>query len=254
MPVYLDVVMLLNFLVDFFLLLGTNRLAGYPAGPGRAAAAAALGGIYGGTCLLPGFRFLGNALWRVVCLGLMGIIAFGIDRSTLRRSVLFVLLSMALGGFALGLGSSSFAALVGAAGCVAGVCMVGFRGKADGKQYIPVTLEHDGRCVRLTALHDTGNTLRDPLTGEPVMVVSAQIAERLTDLTPRELKDPVAAIGDRPGYRLIPYRAVGKANGFLLCLRIQRAKLNDRKQSVLVAFAPEGLGGNGDFDGLIGGT
>ena len=97
MPVYLDVVILLNFLVDFFLLLGTNRLAGYPACIGRAAAAAALGGIYGGLCLIPGFGFLGNTFWRTVSLGLMGILAFGVDRGTLRRCVLFVLLSMALG-------------------------------------------------------------------------------------------------------------------------------------------------------------
>ena len=106
MAVYLDLVILLNFLVDFLLLMGTNRLAGYPAGMGRAAAASVFGGLYGGACLIPGFQFLGNILWRVVSLGLMGALAFGLDRSTLRRCVLFVLLSMALGGAALGLRSS----------------------------------------------------------------------------------------------------------------------------------------------------
>ena len=43
MEVYLDILMLLNFLVDFLLLTGTNRLAGFPPGAGRAALAAALG-------------------------------------------------------------------------------------------------------------------------------------------------------------------------------------------------------------------
>ena len=45
MKIYLDLVVILNFLVDFLLLLGTNRLSGFPASPLRAAAAAALGAL-----------------------------------------------------------------------------------------------------------------------------------------------------------------------------------------------------------------
>ena len=37
MAVYLDLVVLLNYLVDFLLLLGTNRLSGFPLAPGRCA-------------------------------------------------------------------------------------------------------------------------------------------------------------------------------------------------------------------------
>lgn len=60
MTVYVDAVMGLNFLVDLLLLVGTNRLAGHPSEPKRIIPAAALGGLYGGMCLVPGFRFLGN--------------------------------------------------------------------------------------------------------------------------------------------------------------------------------------------------
>ena len=62
MTVYLDLVVILNFGVDFLLLIGTNRLCGYPMKPGKAAFAAALGGLYAGCCVLPGFSFLGNTL------------------------------------------------------------------------------------------------------------------------------------------------------------------------------------------------
>ena len=48
MRVYLDLVILLNFLVDYLLLLGTNRISGFPLTPGRTALAAVLGGIYFG--------------------------------------------------------------------------------------------------------------------------------------------------------------------------------------------------------------
>lgn len=253
MAVYVDLVILLNFLVDFLLLMGTNRLAGYPVGTGRAAAASVLGGIYGGACLMPGFRFLGNTLWRIVSLGLMGSIAFGFDRSTLRRCVLFVLLSMALGGIALGLGSGSMESLIGAAMGVAALCFVGFRGNAGSKRYIPVLLEHEGRTVRLTALYDSGNTLRDPLTGMPVLVTGPRIGWDLAGLTPEELGDPTAAVMNHPGLRLISYRAVGKSRGMLTAVRVHRARIGNREQSLLVAFAPEGLGESGEFEALIGG-
>lgn len=254
MAVYLDLVILLNFLVDFLLLMGTNRLAGYPVGAGRAAAASVLGGIYGGACLLPGFHFLGNGLWRTVSLGLMGSIAFGLDRSTLRRCVLFVLLSMALGGIALGMGNGSILSLVGAAAGVALLCLVGFQGRAEPKRYIPVVLEQGGRVVRFTALHDTGNTLRDPLTGESVLVAGPRIGWELAGLTAEELGDPADAVMKHPGMRLIPYRAVGKANGMMPAMRIGNARIGSREGCILVAFAPEGLGETGVFEGLIGGA
>ena len=72
MTVYLDLVMGLNFAVDFLLLLGTNSLAGFPPGVRRNLWASALGAVYGAGCLLPGMGFLGNSFWRLVFLALMG--------------------------------------------------------------------------------------------------------------------------------------------------------------------------------------
>ena len=250
---YIDLVMLLNFAVDLLLLLGTNRLAGYPAGAGRAALAAGLGGVYGGVCLLPGFSFLGNTLWRLVSLALMALIAFGFHRSALRRGVLFTLLSMALGGVALGLGGGGFWALVAAAGFLCIRCAVGFRGKA-GSVYVPVELRYAGKCLRLTALRDTGNTLRDPITGQQVLVVGAEVARQLTGLTVQQLAKPVESMESLPGLRLIPYRAVGSERGMLLALRIPEVKIGSWKGSSLVACAPEGIGSDGEYQALTGGA
>lgn len=252
MAVYLDLVMLLNFVVDFLLLLGTNRLAGFPPGPGRAATAAVLGGLYGGACLLPGFRFLGNTLWRLVSLGLMGTIAFGLDRSTLRRCALFVLLSMALGGIAVGLGGGGFTVL-GAMGGVALLCLVGFQRMPISRSCVPVCLEHQGKRLCCSALYDSGNTLRDPLTGESVLVAGPRIARELVGLTEQDLADPVSAMTKYPGLRLIPYRAVGKAQGMMVGILVRQARIGKRQRSVLVAFAPEGLGDDGEYEALIGG-
>ena len=88
MAVYLDLMMILNFAVDYLLLLCAERVAGYVPAWGRIAWASVLGGIYSGVCLLPGFRFLGNIVWRIMALAVMSVIAFGINSGTVRKSVI----------------------------------------------------------------------------------------------------------------------------------------------------------------------
>ena len=182
----------------------------------------------------------------------MGTIAFGIDHSTLRRCALFGLLSMALGGVAVTLGGGGMT-VIGAAAGLALLCAVGFRRIPLSRRCIPVELIHNGNALKFLALHDTGNTLRDPLTGEPVLVAGRRIAWELAGLTPEDLQTPLAAMTKYKGFRLIPYRAVGKAQGMMLGLLVRQARIGQRKRSVLVAFAPEGLDAGGEYEALIGG-
>lgn len=256
MRIYVDLFAAVNFFVDLLLLTGTNRLAGYPAGVGRASLGAALGGIYGCACLMPGFRFLGNLLWRGVSLALMGLLAFGGGPGTLRRCILFVFLSMALGGIAMALGTGGFWTLVGSAGLVLAMCILGFGGVAGQRRYVPVMLKYGTKTVELMALHDTGNTLRDPVTGERILVAGADTAEKLLGLDAASIQNPAGtvALAPIPGLRLIPYSAVGKKGGLLLGIRVRDARINGKKESLLVAFAPEGLGAEtGETEALIGG-
>ncbi len=251
--VYLDLVVALNFLVDLLLLLGTNRLSGFPLAPGRAALAAALGAAYSGVCLLPGFRFLDNTLWRLVCLGIMGVLAFGCDRSAFKRVGVFVLLSMALGGAAMGLGRGSFLTLVLAAAGVGLLCRVAFGEGVGGRRYVPVEITYGGKTVSLTALEDSGNTLRDPITGEGVLVISGDAASGLTGLTENQLRAPLETLAKRPitGLRLIPYQSVGNPGGMLLAMRFADVKIGSRKKSVIVAFAPDGFSRDKVYQALV---
>lgn len=253
MAVYVDVLMLLNFAVDFCLLLGTNRLSGHPPGVGRAILAAAVGGVYGAACVLPGFAFLGKPSWRLISWSVISLIAFGISQSGLRRGILFLLLSMALGGIALCLNQGGFWSLVLAALGVCVLCLIGFRGRA-GQQYVPVNITYAGRSVSLLALVDTGNTLRDPVSGRPVLVVEAAAAEKIMPVTPAELEHPLETMIARkqPQLRLIPYTAVGKTGSFLLAIRADSVTVNGKTLDYLVAFTPQNLG-HGQYQALAGG-
>ena len=254
MDIYLDLLMILNFTIDFLLLMGANRLCGYSPGGKRAALGAALGSLYSAACLLPGFRFLGGLFWRTVFLLLMGVIAYGSRPSAFRRCIVFVLLSMALGGVALGLGKGGFWGLIASAAVVFALCALGFREKLGKVSYIPVELCYGDKKMKLTALKDTGNTLRDPVTGSEVLVVDSGVAQQITGLTQSQLQKPVESIGVIPGLRLISYRAVGQPGGLLLALRIPDVKIGHWQGSRLVAFAPNGLSADGTYQALTGGN
>ena len=254
MRIYLDLVMGLNFAVDLLLLLGTNRLAGFASEGKRVIGAAALGGAYSGVCLLRGFHFLGNTLWRIVTLAGMAGIAFGWNRSACRRCGVFVLLSMALGGLALRFGKGNTLALLSGAAGMWLLCRMAFGDGVGGKEYVDVEITEGETTINLTALRDSGNTLQDPVTGESVLVIGPKAAEELTGLTPQQLRTPLESLGSLPGLRLIPYKAVGCCGGMLLAKRFDRVKIGKKRGRVLVAFAPEGLGEGQMYQALTGGA
>lgn len=253
--VYLDLVGLLNFLVDFFLILGANRLTGFPPGAARAVPAAMLGGIYGAACLVPGFAFLGNTLWRTVSLALMSVLAFGWNLTALRRAVVFTLLSMALGGIAMGVNRSDFGILILCALGLWILCMVGFGGQIGAKSYVPVEFPAEVGKISVLALRDTGNLLKDPVSGEQVLVADPTLANQLLGLTREELSCPVQTIasGKRSGLRLIPFSAVG-GTGMLLAYRFRGVKIGNRICDPLVAFAAADMDRTGEYRMLTGGV
>lgn len=206
--------------------------------------------------MLPGMGFLGNTLWRCVFLGLMSWIAFGFSKSALRRAVIFVLLCMALGGIAQGFGIGGAASIIASAAAVCAMCILGFRDRPGSVSYVPVELSYGSKQLRVTALCDTGNTITDPITGRSVLVVGAEVAQQLTGLTQQQLRSPVSAVSQAtiPGLRLIPYRTVSQPSGMLLALRFPRVRIGSWQGSSLVAFAPEKLCDDGQYQALTGGV
>ncbi len=255
MTVYLDLVMGLNFLVDLLLLLGTNRLSGFPPGLGRSSAAAALGAAYAGACMLPGFRFLGNYFWRMVFLALIGTVAFGMNRSAWKRTGVFIILSMAMGGIAHCTEKRDFPVLVLSGVMILILCRVGFGNQIGGREYVPVIVTEGEKRASVMALKDTGNTLRDPVTGEQVLVLGPAEAKTLLNLNVWQLRNPVQTLMENPGrcLRLIPYQAVGQSGGMLLGKRFSDVRLGNRKASLVIGFSPEVIGNGEVYQALAGG-
>ncbi|MCD8189744.1 MAG: sigma-E processing peptidase SpoIIGA, partial [Clostridiales bacterium] len=208
----------------------------------------------------------------------MVFLAVGRRQQPWRVLALFLLLSCALAGGVLlleraGLGQMSTGEGVPASLsdgkllllCAAGeYLLVSLGGRLPGcraKQTVPVLLTCEGRRVLLRALVDTGNLLRDPLTGTPVLIAEGQAVARLFPRrcapTAQELCHPTTCLEQlsrrwTPSrLRLVPYRAVGTERGLLLAVRVDEMEVDGvSRGSRLVAVTPGRLGS--DYHGLIG--
>ena len=217
MVVYLDRVFLLNLLVDYLLLLSAAQLSGRTLSRLRLLLCAAGGGLYAAATFLPGCGFLRGPLCQLAAGGAMALCAF---RGRRRPALLFLLLSGGLAGFVLALGlwagsptallhriyrgEMNWPLLLGAALCFYLLLrlLLGQGARHGGGERLKVTISVCGRKQTVTALHDTGNTLRDPVSGRPALVLEREAAE---DLWPPDVAAVLA--GPQRG------RAIGSAAG-----------------------------------------
>ena len=279
--VYLDELFLLNLVVDYLLLLAAGRLAGEGLRRPRLALGAALGAAYAAGAVLPFGGFLLHPLCKLGAGVLMVVLAYGHSRRLLRTGLTFFAVSAAFGGgvFLLQTFGSRSLALDGMLSAApdlrlillsATVCYILItlalgrvsRHSASG-ELVKAELTLAGRRVELTALVDTGNTLADPATGQPVMVAEGEKAAPLFPPgrapTAEELRDPPALLerlwaeGWRGRCRLLPYRAVGIEHGLLLAVRLDGAKVGGQEwRGLLLALSPTPVTDGGGYSALIG--
>ena len=224
--VYLDLIFLQNFFLDYLLLTVTGKLMQRQAKGLRLMAAALLGSsmtvlyyLLGGFLIaektIPGSLIQLLNLFLAYC---MLIIAFRPLRGIERVLYVFVLyaLSFAMEGFLSWL-QGRFPALVHNRFRVLAFLGAAWFGSLFLKQFIeimkersiekhyncPVMIEVAGHMARGRGLLDSGNSLTEPISARPVVVVEQQF-----------LQDNGIAIPTE-GYFAIPYHAVGCDRGIL---------------------------------------
>lgn len=278
LQVYVDLVFLLNFLVNYLLLRTTAKLGGSSTRKRRLALAAGIGAIYAVAVYLPGFLFFQTVPMKLVFAVLMLLCAFGCKRQTLRLGAVFAGVSLVLCGAVYGIelarqggvyvrGDSliypvTFHSLVLTACAVYAACYLMLpKLNYSAKSILPVTLKLRGHKVHLSALIDSGNTLCDPITGAQILVAEWQTAKRLLPseyrLTAESFASPAALAVQLHAYfpRLIPYRTVGTSSGMLLALPCEEVRIGKHvKKNSLVAFSPTPVSDGGGYEALTGGV
>lgn len=227
-------------ITDLLLLLAVSKFCGEKPRWQRCILAAFLQGCYAALCfVLP----LGSWYVRLFSRGILCLVAFGLGRDFWRKTLLLISLTVMLESMAGGEKQILPAVLSGIAALLLTL---------PGRRLLPVRLRYGDKQIDITALQDTGNTLRDPITGRQVLVVGADVAEYLIGVSPHQLSSPLESIRSLPGSRLIPFRTVS-GRGFLLAMQLTDIHIGTFRGSALVAFAPEVIG-NGEYQALTGGN
>ena len=123
-------------------------------------------------------------------------------------------------------------------------CLIALLNKKsiEAKARYTVVLETLNGSVTLKALCDTGNNLYDPFYGEGVSVV---LSKTVTNL-----------IKENASYHLIPYSSLGNENGLIPVVRINRLKIINEKEMLIVekpllALYSGNFSGNTDYELII---
>ena len=234
------------------LLLGTGCLSNQRVPFWRLVLGSMLSGVYAVLCLVTLETYLNETWVRIVWMVLAGFVAFGRNVSGV---LLYLLLSFALEGLVRIVDGAISWTMVFCAFLIFFICVVIIRNTEIKAQFVPVELEFCGRKLKVTALRDTGNFLCDPITGNPVLILGLKASQTLTGLSQRQLQRPVEVMRHPPihGLRLIPYKTISQANGFILGVQMSKVRVGAWKGKLVVAFAPEEFGSSGEFDALTGG-
>lgn len=296
--VYGDLYFAINLTVDFLLLWMTGAWVGQKVHPWRILAAAILGAAYAFTAtLLPLAAWLGWLPLRLLFPLLMLAVAFDLSdwRPAVRLIGVFYGVSLVAGGAALAsqfwgspagwlqrgvfvLRQYNLMVPVILASLAAGRQVFLFAQRAIGqaRRYYPVEVAFGERRVRLRALMDTGNHLRDPLLQLPVMVITY---ESLAPLLPAAVRPTFeatemgaagkagvpgvtgsqAAAAPPPAVdpeglaealegthwaerlRLIPFSSLGQQGGLLVCFRPDAVYFWDGERMVVATQALVGV-------------
>ena len=274
--VYVDLLWLLNFVANHLLLLGAGRLAGAGLRRWRIALGAALGALYAVALFLPGMGWLSTLPCKLAVAVLMVLCAYGGVVGLWRVLGLFFAASAALAGAVLGfewLGDTTLTLqsgvlytqmdlrllLVVFLACYFVFSLLLRRlGAHTGAELVHMELTFSQRVVSMTALHDTGLSLSDPVTNRPVVVAYWRDMAWLLPAG-ADVARPIECARlchDRGihGVRLVPYRAVGVESGMLLAFPTQKVRVNGRDMgSLLLALSPTPVSDGGAYQGLFGG-
>ena len=262
MEVYADILVVINYVINLLCLLAAGKILGRVVPRWRLCAAALLGGIGSLSIFLP-LPSWGWMLLKPAIALAMSACAFGFGNgrrffhalfAVVAVSFLFAGLLFAIYFFVAPMGMvfyngavyfnlSALSLLVGVA-CAYLVVRLADRflsGRPASGLLYDLTLWKGGRTVVLKALADTGNRLKEPFSGAPVIVCDRSVVQRL------------CPPGEEIPFRVIPFGTVagsGVLQGFQPDgILLQGPQLQVKTSDVYVAASPEPL--QGEFQAVV---
>lgn len=283
MYVYIDVLFLVNFIANYIIVLATARVSGIYIKRKHIIYSS----IFGAVISLIVFFIKMNSLIlifiQLLCAFIMIYIAFGKNNkeSFIRLTVLFIIITTGFAGictFMQNFGNNiiyrngvvymdlPFKMLVLSFGVSYFIISVVFGKSAKHSikkgDIIEVILLAFGKNIKFSGLNDTGNDLKDPITGKKVIIIERNILIQILpkDLTfiglsinennTIEMLERIAQTEYNTKFRIINYNAVGKSSASLLIFNPDKVIIGEKQLDVYIGISPNKIS-NGAYNAIV---
>ena len=269
MTVYLDVILIENLCMNYIILFATGYIMKLKIKHLRIILSSLIGGVYAIISYMDIIPVYSTLIAKVILSISMIYIAYYPKniRLCLKELLLFYLVSFVFGGcaFALlyiikpqnilmknGVYIGTYPIKVAIIGALVGFILtyLAFRlikGKITKKSvFYEITIFFKDKTVEVTAMLDTGNLLKDPISQMPVVLVQK---DKLYKIIPKNILDNIENVlgGDDnlkitekerneyfPKFKIIPFKSIGKQNGILVGFKADKLQIdiNDNIEEV----------------------
>lgn len=269
MTVYLDVILIENLCMNYIILFATGYIMKLKIKHLRIILSSLIGGVYAIISYMDIIPVYSTLIAKVILSISMIYIAYYPKniKLCLKELLLFYLVSFVFGGcaFALlyiikpqnilmknGVYIGTYPIKVAIIGALVGFILtyLAFRlikGKITKKSvFYEITIFFKDKTVEVTAMLDTGNLLKDPISQMPVVLVQK---DKLYKIIPKNILDNIENVlgGDDnlkitekerneyfPKFKIIPFKSIGKQNGILVGFKADKLQIdiNDNIEEV----------------------
>ena len=263
---YADVLFIVNLSMDFLTIYIAAKLTHAKLSTLKVLAASAIGALYGVSAVI----FIGSSVLSVfgnaVVSAVLAFVAFGFSGGfpeLLRQSAVIWGCGALLGGIMSALmalgepiyldnGHSEAYSRYYILTFAAAVLFIRiFTGRSDRKT-VEVELCADGETVRFTALVDSGNLIREPLSGSPVIVASSSLFGEKTVEQIESIRnsDGKAEPSVKMRVRVIPQKTINGA-GLLYGFVPDEVKVGGKTKNAVIALDESPGADYGGFSGIV---
>ncbi len=286
MTIYVDIVLLENLLMNYIILFTTGMIARAKTNTIKLIFSGGIGGSYAVISFMDILEIYSSITLKILLSVVMIYIAFKPNKikTLCKQLVLFYLVSFAFGGtaFALlyfvkpqdilmknGLLIGTYPLKIAFLGAIVGFIVLQAALKSiktrfhKKDMFCEIEIEIKGNTQKAIAMIDTGNLLKEPITGIPVIVIEQEKMENLIPEIIRHAEEIIQGNtemltdSDMTRLRVIPFQSLGKQNGLLLGIKPDRVFIRleeeeKQEKEVMIGLYPKNLTKNGAYQALIG--
>lgn len=290
MTIYIDIVLIENLIMNFIILLATGLILKEKISTVRLLLSSLLGAVYSVVSYMSVLEIYSSIILKIILSIVIIYISFNPQsiKKMWKDLLIFYLTSFVFGGAAfaliyivkpqdilmkngLFLGTYPLKTIVLGAIIAFIVIMMAFtviKTKITKKDmFCQVEIELNQKKIQTTAMLDTGNLLKEPITNTPVIVVEHTL---LYDCIPKEILNNLDELlgGDfehvpetikeeyKAKLKCIPFSSLGKQNGMLLGIRADSIKIGEneekkKKENIIVGIYNKSLTKRGEYRALL---